>query len=417
MKRIGCWKYKNAAFLLVLLLAASVQALPLDLPGALREAVTHHPDVRARLNERQAASAQLEGAQWGRYPSLSAELQTQTGGPQTVAKIEQPLWTGGRITGQISVATANLGLANAAVSEAEQKILGAAATAFFEILRLESRLKAAVTNEAEHLRLQQIIQRRAQSEISPKTDETQADARLSQAVADRLQTQRQLEAARLALEQAMGRSSVGELAAPPAVNLSQWAESSLLEAALAYAPERKRLLMQVETNEAQIALASAQIMPTLVAGYQSQLGTLLTGQERSRMYLGVQFQSGAGLSSLSAVQVAIARKLAAQDAIETHDRQLTQTVRSTWSESKALAAQLAPVRALLTGSDEIVASYLRQFQVGRKNWLDVLNAQREKTQAYNSLADIEYPLLLSQVRLLIAAGQLNAAQLELPHVK
>lgn len=315
------------------------------------------------------------------------------------------------------MATANLGLASAAVSEAEQKILGVATTAFFEILRLESRLKAAVANEAEHVRLQQVIQRRAKSEISPKTDETQADARLSQATADRLQTQRLIEAARLALEQAMGRSRVGELAAPPAVSLTQWSESSLLEAALAYAPERKRLLMQVETAEAQIALARAQIMPTLVAGYQSQLGTLQVGQERSRAYLGLQFQSGAGLSSLSAVQVAIARKLAAQDAIEAHDRQLTQTVRSAWSESKTLAAQLEPVRALLGGSDEIVASYLRQFQVGRKNWLDVLNAQREKTQAYNSLADIEYPLLLSQVRLLIATGQLNAAQLELPHVK
>ena len=199
--------------------------------------------------------------------------------------------------------------------------------------------------------------------------------------------------------------------------MGAWAESSLLEAALAYAPERKRLLKQVETNEAQIALAQAQIMPSLVAGYQSQFGNLLTGQERSRVYLGLQFQSGAGLSSLSAVQVAIARKLAAQDAIEAHDRQLTQTVRSTWSESKALAAQLEPVRELLAGADEIVASYLRQFQVGRKNWLDVLNAQREKTQAYNALADIEYPLQLSRVRLLIAAGQLNAVQLELPNVK
>lgn len=404
--------FKSALFV-QLVLAASVQAQPLDLSSALREAVTKHPDVRSRINERQAASAQLEGAQWGRYPSLTAELQTQNGGPQSVAKIEQPLWTGGRITSQISVAAAGLGQADAAVTEAEQKVLGLAASAFFDILRLESRLKTAVTNEAEHLRLLQIIQRRAKSEISPKTDETQADARLSQATTDRIQTQRQLEAARLALEQAVG-ADVGELSAPADVNLSNWLELSLVNASLAYSPERKRLVMQVETSEAQIALARAQIMPTLVAGYQSQIGSLLIGQERSRAYLGVQFQTGAGLSSLSAVQTAIARKYAAQDAIVALDRQLTQTVRSTWSESKGLAAQLAPVRALLSGSDEIVASYLRQFQVGRKNWLDVLNAQREKTQAYYSLAEIEYPLLLSRVRLLIAAGQLNSAQLDLP---
>lgn len=390
------------------LLLAPAFAETNPLPLLLQEAVSQHPEVRNRKNERLAANSQLTGARWGRFPSLSAEAQTRTGGAQTVAKVEQPLWNGGRIDGQINVATAGLTLADAAVLEAEQKVLAQAATAFFDILRLESRLKTANTNEAEHLRLLQIIQRRAQSEISPKTDETQADARLRQAITERIQTQRQLEAARLALAQAVGRP-VADLVAPARVGMANWTEASLLAAALAFSPERKRLQAQVDTSEAQIEVARAQIMPTVVAGYQAQLGTLAAGDERGRIYLGLQLQTGAGLSSLSNVQVAISRKLAAQDAIAAHDRVLAQTVRSTWSETMAMAEQLAPVRALLTGSDEIVASYLRQFQVARKSWLDVLNAQREKTQAYNALSDIEYPLMLAQVKLLLLAGQLNAS--------
>jgi adhesin transport system outer membrane protein len=63
------------------------------------------------------------------------------------------------------------------------------------------------------------------------------------------------------------------------------------------------------------------------------------------------------------------------------------------------------MRDLLIGAEEIVASYLRQFQVGRKNWLDVLNAQREKAQAEYSFSDLEYPLMLSNVRLLLLAGR------------
>jgi adhesin transport system outer membrane protein len=191
--------------------------------------------------------------------------------------------------------------------------------------------------------------------------------------------------------------------------MAKWNEAKLLKAALEFSPERKRLQAQVDSNEAQISVARAQLMPSVVAGYQAQLGPLATGDERGRLYLGVQVQTGAGLSGISNVQVAISRKLAAQDAIVAHERQLTQTVRSTWSESVAMAEQLAPVRALLAGSDEIVASYLRQFQVARKSWLDVLNAQREKTQAYNALSDIEYPLMLAQVKLLLLAGQLNAS--------
>jgi len=43
--------------------------------------------------------------------------------------------------------------------------------------------------------------------------------------------------------------------------------------------------------------------------------------------------------------------------------------------------------------------------VGRKNWLDVLNAQREQAQAGYSLSDLEYPLMLSNIRLLLLAGR------------
>jgi adhesin transport system outer membrane protein len=180
-------------------------------------------------------------------------------------------------------------------------------------------------------------------------------------------------------------------------------------------PERQRLVAQVDAADAQIGLAKSQIMPSLVAGYQSRLGTVPFGEERNRVYVAVQVQTGGGLSSLANVRAAVSQKTAAMDAIEAHDRRLTQSVRTSWTESLALREQVEPVRNLLIGSQEIVASYLRQFQVGRKNWLDVLNAQREKTQAEYSFSDLEYPLMLSSVRLLLQAGRWDAATLSLSH--
>lgn len=397
-------------------LGAIAQPVPVDLGTLMSEAVTQHPDVRSRKSIARAAGYELEGARWGRYPSLSAELQTQSGGPQTVIKVEQPLWTGGRITSQIGVADAGVGEAEAAVAEIEQNVLAQTAGAFFEILRLESRLQTARAGEAEHQRLLDIIQRRVQSQVSPATDQTQAAARLNQAITERIQTQRQMEAARLALEQMVGRK-ITELAAPPPIGLENWNEDRLLDAALSFSPERQRLEAQVAVANAQIDLARSQLMPTVVAGYQSRVGNLLPGEDRGKLYLALQLQTGAGLSSLSGVQVALSRKQAALDAIDALERTLTQQVRSIWSERQALGRQVEPVRALLSGADEIVASYLRQFQVGRKNWLDVLNALREKTQAYYALADLESPILYAEVRLLLLAGQLNAQNPVPNHVR
>jgi adhesin transport system outer membrane protein len=115
---------------------------------------------------------------------------------------------------------------------------------------------------------------------------------------------------------------------------------------------------------------------------------------------------------MSASKAAVARKQAAQDAINVFDRELAQQVTASWIEAKALEQQVKPARDTLVGADEIVASYLRQFQVGKKTWLDVLNAQREKANSQAALADIEAMLMMAKVRLLILAGEINAVSAE-----
>jgi adhesin transport system outer membrane protein len=60
----------------------------------------------------------------------------------------------------------------------------------------------------------------------------------------------------------------------------------------------------------------------------------------------------------------------------------------------------------------VVASYLRQYQVGRKTWLDVLNAQRESTQARYSLVDLDWGIQGVQLRLLLLAGVVDPRSLD-----
>jgi adhesin transport system outer membrane protein len=60
----------------------------------------------------------------------------------------------------------------------------------------------------------------------------------------------------------------------------------------------------------------------------------------------------------------------------------------------------------------VVDSYLRQYQVGRRNWVEVLNALREKAQAAYGLADVEQSRDQAQVRLLIITGELAPSNLK-----
>ena len=104
--------------------ARQEQAAPQTLESLLRQAVQSHPSVLAQRGQQRAAQAEHESAQWGRYPTLAAEVsQGGRSGQGSLARLSQPLWTGGRITGQIDSAQAGVAVARAAIAETELNVL------------------------------------------------------------------------------------------------------------------------------------------------------------------------------------------------------------------------------------------------------------------------------------------------------
>lgn len=396
-------------------LTSPAQAQSHGLQALLGRALVQHPSVLQARSQAKAAGHELGSAEWGRYPSLSTALRSDTSTTgQSTTRLEQPLWTGGKITGQIKVAQANERAALAQVEEAQTQVLTQVSTAFFELLRQEARLQGATQNVEEHEKLLALIQRRSKAEISPPADETLAQARLQQALSERIQIARQRDAARVSLTQWCGEP-VERVTAPRTIAFVPPASAQqALERALAASPAYRRLKAQAETAEAQIEVSRAQAMPNLVAGYQRSWGVLY-GQPRDSSYLSLQFTPGAGLSALSNQKAAVSRQEAARAEAESLQLNLSAQLGATLTELDALAAQIKPARALLDGTSEVVDSYLRQYQVGRKNWLDVLNAQREKTSALYNLADMQYGLQSAQVRLMIQTGDLRSDELAAIH--
>ena len=393
-----------------------VHSADLTLKELLDISVQNHPSVLQARSQAQAAGFDLDAAQWGRFPTGSFEVRTKTYLSQNLAKVEQPVWTGGKISSRIGLSESNLRVAQAAVHEAQVTALTQASTAFFETLRLEQRLVHAALNVQEHERLVALIERRTLAEISPPADTTLAKARLQQAVSERIQIKKQRDAAMSTLAQWTQPLS-GALKAPAGISfIRPVSEGDMVERALAYSGQRQRLLSQIDSAESQIELSQAQIYPTLVAGIQhTWAGDVPITVDRNQSYLSLQYQTGAGLSARSGIQAAVSRKAAAQQELETLQLSLTNQVSAALAELDAMQAQLDPAKELLSGTTEVVESYLRQYQLGRKNWLDVLNAQREKTQALYNHADIRYGLQMAQVRLMILSGDLSAQQLTALH--
>lgn len=395
---------------------SSMAAPEVRLTGLLELAMVQHPTILQSRSQAQAAGYDLAAAKWGRFPTLSSELRSDSTYTQSIAKLEQPLWAGGRINGRVDQGEANLRAAEAAVREAELNALTQVSTSFFEVLRLSSRLQTAEENVQEHQRLYDMIARRQQAQISPQADVTLAQARLQQAITERLQIQRQLETTRNSLTQWAGPID-GQPVAPGQVRYVRTpATQDLVDRVLQASAQRTKLQAQIESAEAQIRVAQAQGLPTVVAGVQRIVsGPNPYNMDRNHSYVGVQYQPGAGLSALSGISAALARKEASERELQALDRSLENQAKSLYSDIDVLQAQLQPAQDLLAGTSDLVDSYLRQYQIGRKNWLDVLNALREKTQAHYNLADVRFTLQQSQVRMLLLSGDLSGQNTTVIH--
>jgi adhesin transport system outer membrane protein len=66
--------------------------------------------------------------------------------------------------------------------------------------------------------------------------------------------------------------------------------------------------------------------------------------------------------------------------------------------------RMSAIQKAVEGSELVLASYKRQFEAGKKNWLDVLNAVRELAQNQYNQADTRGQLMGAMYRLQLRMG-------------
>jgi adhesin transport system outer membrane protein len=380
----------------------------LSLRTALEAAVQQHPQILKALGLAAAAEQDKQAADWNRYPTLTAEARGESGSRQSILRLEQPVWSGGRIDAGIEAAQLSQQAAEQSKIEIQQNMLEQTANSFYDVFRWQARLKLAQDNFEEHRRLFDLIARRADAEISPVSDTLLAQARLQQAQSEKLLAAKQLKLASHNLSQWIGQdfAVLKEPATwPDRQHLNVLA---LMDQALQFSPTRRKLKIQAEREAAVARQINASLKPTVVAGYQYTLGDLLPGTvDRAKAYVGMSFQPGAGLSALNNLNAALIRQQAAEQDILAQERQLRQQVESLTQELQSLSAQRVPLLSLADQTEKVIESYVRQYQIGRKNWLDVLNAQREKVQARANALDTLWAIEQAHLRLMVTIGELT----------
>ena len=211
--RFFCGSILAACLLLSLSQAGALEkkAPSLSLNQALALSIEFHPRISAKKQEYKAALQELASAQWAVFPSANfsyrgfRENNNQELPDQEVLTVSQPIWTGGKLSGNIGIAKAKRDAAELAIIETEQQILDETGRIFFEVIRARSKLDIASRNVDEHERLIEMIGRRVKADTSPDVDLRLARARLAFSRSLELQNRNALEVSKANLEQLIGQ--------------------------------------------------------------------------------------------------------------------------------------------------------------------------------------------------------------------
>jgi outer membrane protein, adhesin transport system len=393
---------------------AAGAALPYrSLDSLLLQAQTSHPTVLYGQMARDAASMELGSAKLKFLPGLALSHQQgsvaydgQSSNRQTPSTLTltQPLFQGGALVAGYEKANARLGGADQGLREARQELSRKLVTAYGEWLRAWNKNQALSDNVALHEKLAGLIARRVEEHVAPKVDADLANARLMLAKAD-WQAQRAAQNAALSsISQLVGETvQHAQLVGAPVVAPQPPDFEQALQRALQVSPTLERLSFEAEAARFESSEVRAQAFPQLALQLQRQVGSTLGSSmpNYTSASLVVSYAPGNGFVTLRAAEAAQTRAQAVWQQVETARRELTERLTAEFNEYENARLRLTPLQQSVALSGDISQSYDRQYLVGRKSWLDLMNVVREQAQNRIALADLEATLFMTSRRIAI----------------
>lgn len=375
-----------------------------DVSAAVALAVSSHPSIAAAKSSARAAGADVRAAKWQRFPSLSVEgllLDQSVNGIQAQIVVDQPLWTGGRISSNIRRGDAEAGAALAAYDEAVLSIALSASQAFYEVHRWRGREAILTQSLAEHDRLVATMERRYTQEISPLSDLELVRSRALQVQQQIYQARAQEATALNRLRELVGDPfwTVGVLPEPaPSASWPVFVDTATTSQALTFSPLLRRLGFDLQSADAQARVARASILPQLSGqySYNENFG--------HRVGLVLKAQTDGGLSRFAAADAASQRAQTSELQKAAGELQVRDQIITLLREYESATSRLDGSVAVSGATQRVMESYMRQFTSGRRTWLDVMNAVRETSTAEIDSLEAQIAGQSALVRIMLLSG-------------
>jgi adhesin transport system outer membrane protein len=358
----------------------------------ISEAVKKNPGLKGEQLSYLASQRDIDVAKKQRLPSLGVEAETNTQLPNLITlRIEQPIWTAGEITSNIRASEVAANLQAAKTEQVKLALIKDIQYYYFETLRMQNRLEVAHSNKKELDSLMRAVNRRANANIASISDFIQVKSRYQNASKDVFEIQRRIEDGYSELKRLTG-SEIKELEDFIPTEITDEMLKELVEIEQSTLPSIQVLSLSIDKAEQDLDRQKAKLYPRLVGGVESSSPIDRSDFSQPALFLKFTYNTGNGFSGFDEVdslriKLDVLRADLDQElsAVQLENKQLV-------AKLQMLSGQTDSIVSIKKSADDMLTSYRRQLEVGKKSWLDVLNAQRDKVESYYAHVDHRHEL-------------------------
>jgi TolC family type I secretion outer membrane protein len=330
--------------------------------------------------------------------------------------VTQPIFTGGALLANVSVAQAQDMTAQANLSSAEQQVIYNTQKAYFDLLRAHELLVVAkdqLQTAEEHLHS---ARKQVEAGLRSKTEILRWEVQKANAESFLAQAENGLALARPALNQVLGLELNSEYAVAPVEELPISVPATIEEQmalALRKNPGVRVMEANVDLAGAQMKVERSNFTPkvSLAYNYSWEANNTLKLDSYKTWSLGVvaQFPIFNSFRDYTNLQKARETKKQTEDLQQDFERGLRLQVLQASQNLDLAKKQLTLTEKAKAQSEENFRVIKHSYEVGLASNLDFLDAQNAQSQARWDNINAKYDLLLAKTALAQAMGVLSAS--------
>ncbi len=410
-------------------LALGAPAYGQSLKEAVEQTLQTNPDILMDASKRLSTDEALKGARGGYLPKVDLGMGTgrersnnasTLGSDRTLTRREasltltQMLFDGFGVSSEVNRNRARVESAAHKVAGTSEQIGLQAIEAYLEVLRQHELVELTRHNLTAHERTLNQIKVRAESGVGRKADFEQIQARFGLAKANFTAAEANLRDAETNFLRVVG-ASPADLSKPngPERNVLPKSMDEAVQMAFDNNPTLKSANADVEAADAQNNAAKSFMYPRfdleLGATQNEDTDGVLGGNDEQYAMLRMRYNLFKGGSDNARVNETAQLANEAHEIMRRTQQQLEQSTRLSWNAKVSASERLPSLKQHADSSLATRDAYTKQFSIGQRTLLDMLDSENEYFTAGSNYVNGQYVELFANYRILTDMGQLLSA--------